>query len=337
MKILVLGGTSFFGAEIAAQLVNEGHAVTLFTRGQRPLPPPLVGKVDQLLGDRTRRADLARAAAAGPWDALIDNIAFTPDDVALALDLFSGTGRYVLTSTGSVYRWAPADTLQPLDEEDVDFSRDPAGYGPGDPGWDYAHGKVYAEKVLREQSQMPWTIIRPPVVLGPHDPTHRGAWYFARLMRGGPLLLANSGANSFRLVFSEDLARAYRLALGTERAVGRTYNIAQPEIITLREFLEAAATILQVEPDFVEVPARFLDQNGQDLGGPYAGMTFIPSIARAETDLGFGATPFKTWLATTVRWYRDEFEGRPGSVLQLRDAELSFAERWRRATASFGD
>lgn len=335
MKILILGGTSFFGAEIAEQLVNEGHAVTLFTRGRTPLPPPLEGKVDRVLGDRNKREELARAAEGGPWDAVIDNIAFTSQDVATAVDLFAGTGRYVLTSTGSVYRWAPEGTHQPLDEESVDFDHDPGDYEPGDPGWDYAHGKVYGEKTLREQSAVPWTIIRPPIVLGPHDPTLRGHWYFARLMRGGPLLLANSGANSFRLAFSQDLARAYLLALGSGRAVGQTYNVAQPEIITLREFLEAAAGALQLDPDFVEVPERFLEGDGTNLGGPYAGMTFIPSIERAQADLGYEATPFKTWLTTTVRWYRDEFDGNTSSLLQTRDVELAFAERWRQATAPF--
>ena len=338
MRILILGGTTFFGLEIVRQLVREGHAVTIFTRGQKELPPELTGKVDQIEGDRKLRADLARAADAGPWDAVIDNIAYTPDDVRMALDLFADTGRYVFTSTASVYHWAPPGTTQPLDEESVDFDHDPAAYQPDHPGWSYAYGKVYAEKVLRQEDRIPWTIIRPPVVLGPNDPTLRGYWYFARLMDGGPLLLANGGANGFRLAFSEDLAATYLRALRTERAVGRTYNAAQPEIVTLRELLETAAEALGVEPNFVDVPAGLLQRENGDLSGPYGVLiNFIPSVERVRAELGYTATPFADWLSSTARWYRDEFTGDAASVLETRNAEIAFAQRWRRAIAPFID
>lgn len=337
MNILILGGTAFFGAEIAAQLLDAGHAVTIFTRGKTPLPAGLADRASHIEGDRRRLDDLKRAAAAGPWDAVVDNIGFTAMDISMALEAFREVGRYLFTSSASVYRWSPGGipkTTQPMDEAIVDFDRDPADYTPGDFGWDYAHGKVYAEKFLREQSDIPWTIIRPPIVLGPHDPTLRGHWYFARLMRGGPLLLANGGVNSFRLAYSRDLASAYLLALESAGAVGATYNVTQPEVVTLRDLLRLAAETLAVEADLVPIPGAFLERDGSNLGGPYAGMVnFLPSIERARTDLGYTATPLSVWLPETVRWYRDEFDGDLGTLLKTREAEIALAERWRAATA----
>ena len=36
-KILLMGGTRFIGQYLARQLVEEGHDVTLFTRGKKPI------------------------------------------------------------------------------------------------------------------------------------------------------------------------------------------------------------------------------------------------------------------------------------------------------------
>ena len=38
MKILVLGGTRFFGKRAVEKLVDNGHEVTIATRGNTPAP-----------------------------------------------------------------------------------------------------------------------------------------------------------------------------------------------------------------------------------------------------------------------------------------------------------
>ena len=38
MKILVMGGTRFVGRPLVARLQDQGHALTLFTRGKNPVP-----------------------------------------------------------------------------------------------------------------------------------------------------------------------------------------------------------------------------------------------------------------------------------------------------------
>ncbi|MEO1764685.1 MAG: NAD-dependent epimerase/dehydratase family protein, partial [Cyanobacteria bacterium J06629_18] len=50
MRILIMGGTRFIGVYLTQLLVDQGHEVVLFNRGNRPSP---VEKVTQIIGDRT--------------------------------------------------------------------------------------------------------------------------------------------------------------------------------------------------------------------------------------------------------------------------------------------
>ena len=49
MKILVMGGTRFVGKPLVARLQDQGHALTLFTRGRLPSPEG----VESIQGDRS--------------------------------------------------------------------------------------------------------------------------------------------------------------------------------------------------------------------------------------------------------------------------------------------
>ncbi|KAM0034363.1 putative NAD(P)-binding domain superfamily [Helianthus debilis subsp. tardiflorus] len=45
-KVLVMGGTRFIGIFLSPLLVEEGHQVTLFTRGKAPVTQPWPGEAD---------------------------------------------------------------------------------------------------------------------------------------------------------------------------------------------------------------------------------------------------------------------------------------------------
>ena len=51
MKVLVLGGTRFFGRELIKNLVEAGHDVTIATRGNRE--PPCSSLVKAIKTDRS--------------------------------------------------------------------------------------------------------------------------------------------------------------------------------------------------------------------------------------------------------------------------------------------
>ncbi len=50
MRILIMGGTRFIGVYLTQILVEQGHEVVLFNRGNKPAP---VDGIKQIHGDRT--------------------------------------------------------------------------------------------------------------------------------------------------------------------------------------------------------------------------------------------------------------------------------------------
>ncbi|HQL24310.1 MAG TPA: NAD-dependent epimerase/dehydratase family protein, partial [candidate division Zixibacteria bacterium] len=58
MNILIIGGTRFMGPVVAAQLLADGHRVTVFHRGETEQDVP--AGVHHIHGDRGRLADYRR-------------------------------------------------------------------------------------------------------------------------------------------------------------------------------------------------------------------------------------------------------------------------------------
>jgi 2'-hydroxyisoflavone reductase len=320
MDVLVLGGTAFFGRAVVEQLLSRGDTVTIFSRGT--VRPDWWSTVEHVAGDRYDPESLGRLRGRS-FDAVIDNIAYTDRDVDMLLDVVSPTiGQYVLTSSAAVYYTNSG--LPPYAEDDVDFTfRPPAGQEDA-PKWRYTMGKIAAERTLRDRSDTVWTVIRPPIVLGPHDPTLRGWYYIQRLLDGGPILVPCCGERSFRLVYSHDLASAYLAVLDTPAARERSYNITQQEIVRLEDFLVAAAAGLGVEARTAEVSREQMRE--ADVVGPYDRMSsFIPSVCRAVEELGYRSMPFTAWVVETARWYRDEYQGPDSAGYERRATELAIA------------
>jgi len=326
MNVLVLGGTTFFGRAIVEQLLTRGDEVTVFSRGNTR--PEWWGNVGHVNGDRANSTSLEQLRGRA-FDAVIDNIAYTGADVDMLLNIIGPSiGHYVLTSSSAVYNTARG--FPPYDEDDVDRSFRPPAEKAASPGWAYTIGKLTAEQVLIDRDDVVWTIIRPPIVLGPNDPTLRGWFYFQRLLDGGPLLFRCCAERSFRIVYSEDLARGYLGALDTPVARGQIYNITQQEVVRMRDFLAAAADGLGVPLDIVDITVRDLAHMALEYSDPYDRLSnFIPSVERAERDLGYVSTPFKDWVGETARWYRDRYDGADSQGYEARDDEILLARGLR--------
>lgn len=330
MQVLILGGTSFFGKEIVRAFFSAGHSVTVFTRGlTKPtdLPPH-----QTLTGDRTSLSDLMTVGRGKDWDLVIDNIGYNAEDAEKLIKAFKTAKHIIFDSTVSVYRYSQSPFPQPLVEDQIDFNLKPKTEDLSNIHWKYARGKLEAERVIRNKCKIPWTIFRPPVVYGPDDTTERGFWYLARLMDGGPILLANGGVNSFRIVFSKDVAQAFLSAALKPSAFGKTYYVGQKEIVTLKDFLDESAKHLGVRPQYVNIPS---DLPGE-WGGPHASMVnIVVDISLAEKELNFKPTPFPTFIRETTLWFKEKWKGDLGSLLKTRPQELVLAQKWKNVLAEY--
>ena len=132
-----------------------------------------------------------------------------------------------------------------------------------------------------------------------------------------------SNANSFRIGYSEDMARAYLDVIKTDNTVGKTYNIAQEEVITLKDFILESAKALRLKPELISVP---LEELGE-MAGDYASMiNLVPDIAAAKRDFGFTHTPFPEFAASSALWFRDNWNKDKKGILETRPRELEFAK-----------
>jgi nucleoside-diphosphate-sugar epimerase len=317
VRVLVIGGTQFFGKRLVERLLERGDRVTVYSRGRRR--PAFWDRIEHLQGDRTDRRAFVRTLRGREFDVVVDNIAYEAEDVEAALEALAGrTGQYILTSSGAVY--GPVTTLRPLAEEDADLA-----VRTGDA---YADGKRACEQVLHRDPSVPWTVLRPPVVQGPEDPTLRGWFWYQRIADGGPVLVPREAPVAvWRQIYSEDLVEAFLLAAGNPRAHGRAYNVAMEEIAAPEDFLRLAASLLGRPDPVVSVPRSVLAGAAPWYAPPFT-RRFVPDTASVRSDLGFRSTPLEAWVEATVRWH---LESRlPSSQgYDRRAEEIALAERFR--------
>jgi len=178
MKVLVLGGTRFFGKRLVNLLLEAGQAVAVATRGRAG--EDLGDRVERIIVDRDDAAALRAALDGRSWDLVYDQICYSS---ANASDLIAALGdrtrHLVFTSTGAVYD----RTGRPLTEPEFDATTHLVRHvARGDVP--YGEGKRLAEAVLFQQAPFTVAALRFPVVIGPDDYTERMAHFIDRVRHG---------------------------------------------------------------------------------------------------------------------------------------------------------
>ncbi|MEU6475316.1 NAD-dependent epimerase/dehydratase family protein [Streptomyces sp. NPDC047017] len=326
MKILVLGGSWFLGKHIVDAALKRGWAVTTFNRGRSGD----VNGVEPVHGDRTNRADLERLAGQGPWDAVIDTSSsdFPPRDVLAAVTaLRPAARRWVHISTVSVYQGWPHQPLTeasplldcPPDADDsyghTGEDGSPTKYGFQKAGGEAAVTEVYGDDAV---------LLRPGVILGPGEYVGRLPWWLERAKRGGRILAPAPAEQRIQPVDVRDVA-TFALDQAASSLSGG-FNVAHPEGITFRHFLEAclAETGGAGAPVWVE-PAVLLDQGVTQwtelpLWRTHAGVWAVDSSRAVEA--GLRCRPVAETVRDTWLWWAAD--GRP--VDHPRWAEHGIAE-----------
>ncbi|HET7729150.1 MAG TPA: NAD-dependent epimerase/dehydratase family protein, partial [Usitatibacter sp.] len=307
MRILILGGTVFVGRALTDGALARGHDVAHFNRGKSAPPDP---RVRTIQGDRTDRASLSRAAAEGPWDAVLDVAGYMPQVVRLAAEAFAGVPRYAFVSTVSVYRDFPAggfDEDSPLHDppSPLPEAMDAALYGPLKAGCEAVVREAFGDRAL---------IVRPGLIVGPHDPTDRFTYWPVRVARGGAVLAPGRPERRVQLIDVRDLA-AFMISLvdaGTfEGGIVNATGPAAP--MSMARVLEACREVAGSDASFTWAPDDFL--LAHDVA-PWREMPlWIPDsdeamrgLMRARLDRplarGLALRPIEQTIADTLAWAR---------------------------------
>lgn len=238
-NILVLGGTRFFGEKAVKILLEEGHSVTIGTRGKSS--HPFGNKVNHIIVDRTD-ANHPGWDEIGKthWDAVFDNICYTKEDAELAIDKFIGKmDYYLLTSSLAVYE----GTKEGFKESDfnpymyqIDSSKEVT----------YAEGKRQAEAVFAQKSGFQLGILRLPIVLDIDDYTNRLRSYIEKIKNNEKILLDNPHAK-ISFIEGRDAARVIVWML-TEEKKG-PYNASSVDQLSLSDFVNMLEKEIGKEAD----------------------------------------------------------------------------------------
>src|SRR5687767_14992255 len=258
MELLVLGGTSFAGRHVVERALALGHAVTTFNRGRTN--PGLFSTVRSLHGDRTD-GDYDAPKGAGPFDAVVDMCAYVPRAVretAAALGPDGLRGSYILISSVSVYA-EPKSEVQVESEGWSGFAEDstlavlPEGTDPAAEavtGETYGPLKVLTEEAARAEFDDRVMVIRPGLIVGPHDPTDRFTYWVRRAAAGGEMLASGPPDASIQGIDARDLG-TYVLDR-IEVSDTDTYGVVGPgEPATMADVLASARSAGHADTTFV--------------------------------------------------------------------------------------
>ncbi|HET7657569.1 MAG TPA: NAD-dependent epimerase/dehydratase family protein [Bacillales bacterium] len=198
MKILVLGGTKFFGKKLVEKWIEAGEDVTIGTRGLSN--DPFGDQVRRLTLDRSDLDSLQKAVGSETWDIVYDQIAYSSNDAWNAIDVFGDSiKKYVFTSSMSVY-----DQGEDLTEERFNPFEYPLKTGNRD-DFSYGEGKKLAEAVFFQKAPFPVTAVRFPIVMGEDDYTERLLFHVQHIQNGEAFYLPNLQAK-LSFISSEEAA-----------------------------------------------------------------------------------------------------------------------------------
>jgi 2'-hydroxyisoflavone reductase len=307
LSILILGGTRFIGVAMTELALKRGHSITFFNRGKTNAD--LFPGIERIKGDRNGEIDGLRGRK---WDAVIDNSGFFPRAVRLTAELLApAVSQYLFVSSISVYPdfKAPRDetsAVGKLADETVE-KVDNDTYGPL---------KALCEKAAEAAMPGRVTVIRPGLIVGPHDSTDRFTYWPARAARGGEMLAPGKPSDGVQIIDARDLATFVLDAL--EKRTTGTFNLVSPPgMFTIgdivNESIRAANELARPAPPPKArwAPAAFLEAQKVEgwsdmpvwLDAKGDDTAFASTSAARATRAGLKITPMRQTCHDTLAWH----------------------------------
>ncbi|MCO5192223.1 MAG: NAD-dependent epimerase/dehydratase family protein [Anaerolineae bacterium] len=332
MNLLILGGTVFLGRHITEAAVAAGHTVTLFNRGQSGAD--IFPQLETLIGDRDK-GDLS-ALDGRTWDAVIDTCAYVPRVARdSATKLADTVAHYTFVSTCSVY--ADLTTTGQDETAPVIELEDPTVENVT--GETYGGLKVLCERAVAETLPDRTLIIRPGLIVGPHDRSDRFTYWPVRVADGGEVLAPGRPERPVQYIDVRDLA-AWTVRMVEQKATG-VYNTIGPEPeTTMGATLESCRRISGSNAAFTWVDEAFLLEN--EVGAYVEMPLWVPEEYRAfdafsaDKAVAAGLTyrPIDDTIRATLTWQATrpaDYQWRAGLT---RERERELLTKWHQQPSS---
>jgi nucleoside-diphosphate-sugar epimerase len=269
MKVLFIGGTGILSSACADLALAGGHELFLLNRGASKKYDMPQGATVLQADAHGQEAALARILAGHRFEAVVDFIAYHPNDIERDLRLFRGqTDQFMFISSASAYQKPPQNYLirehTPLEN----------------PFWEYSRNKIACEnrlmQVYRDEG-FPVTIIRPSHTYGHSQiPLAVESWQHPwtivdRMKRGQRIIIPGDGMSLWVLTWNADFAKGLVGLLGHERAIGEAFQITSDQVLSWDQIHLEVYRALDLEPNMVHVPSDLIARHWPEAVGSLIG------------------------------------------------------------------
>ncbi len=227
-KILLIGGTRYFGKILAEKLLASGNDLTILSRGSLP---ESLKTAKHCRGSRADSRLLENLFSDNKFDVVYDQVCMNAQHAQLvAKNLVRTSTNYFMTSTVSVY-----DVGADISESHFDTAK--YSYTTAvDEVTNYKEAKRQAEYEILKSGFKNFSLIRIPIVLGLNDYTLRLHKHIEHGLNSTPLYFPNLKAR-MSYVESHHIADVlYRL--GEKGISAGALNVASPDPISMQDLLD---------------------------------------------------------------------------------------------------
>jgi nucleoside-diphosphate-sugar epimerase len=302
MKVLFIGGTGVISSACSALAIQRGIELYLLNRGRSGRPTP-AGAIN-LLGDIHQTDLVANVLGELKFDAVVEWVAFTPEQVNADINLFRDrTRQYIFISSASAYqkppRGVPITESTPLDN----------------PYWQYSRNKAACEALLEQAGEdegFPFTIVRPSHTYDrTRLPFHGGYTSVGRMRAGKSVVVHGDGTSLWTMTHQRDFAVGLVGVLGNQSTIGQSYHITSDELLSWNQIYSMVAQAAGAEPLLVHVPSELIARYDPEWGASLLGdkahsMIFDNRKIRSLLPEFKPSIPFQQGAQEIVAWYDEE-------------------------------
>ena len=270
MKILIIGGTRFFGIHMVNELLAEGHNVTIATRGKAA--DEYGDRVQRIIIDRTNETSMKNALSGRHYDVVIDKIAYCSNDIKYVMEAVE-CDKYIHMSSTSVYDPKHINTV----ESDFDgISKELIWCDRK--AFSYEEIKRQAECALwQEYSDRNWIAVRYPFAIG-------------HTMKSIPMNIDNL---DYQMGYIRSDEAGKFMAFLVDKDIRGAINGSSEGTISIREIIEYVEKMTGTKAVF--------EKTGEN--APYNGEPEYSINTEKAESLGFRFSVLRHWIYELLDYY----------------------------------
>ena len=255
-RLLITGASGLVGSHLAEATLARGIPTVLLVRDESKVSWLKALGAEIAKGELTNAASLQSAcrgvthivqcaAKVGDWGPAEDYLKTNLDGLKHLISSIDPQSfqRFIHISSLGVYasgNHEKTDESTPMADRGMDG---------------YTHSKIQSEAFLQDlikTRQFPAVVLRPGFIYGKRDQTILPK--LIESLRIGRVRYLGNPDNKVNNTYVGNLVDAILLTLSHSNALGQTYNITDPRLVSKREFMETICTQLQIDPPTRKVP-----------------------------------------------------------------------------------